>query len=224
MVDHLFRQNEGLNKQNPVGPTAGRKMPKAPVTGPQTTPAADSLTFIDLFSGCGGFSLGLEWAGLRCLAAIDSNESAIGTFKRNHPEVAVALVKDLTKFSPKELDKTLGSDRVDVIVGGPAVDGDLAELIGRIQLTTAYTYDVAFRLLMPPVEEPESTKPHGLSNRELEVLQWVAAGKTAWEAGVILSISENTVNKHLASCIEKLKCVNRVQAVARAVNEKLIQL
>ena len=106
----------------------------------------------------------------------------------------------------------------------PAADGDLAELIGRIQLTTAYTYDVAFRLLMPPVEEPESTKRHGLSNRELEVLQWVAAGKTAWEAGVILSSSENTVNKHLASCIEKLKCVNRVQAVARAVNERLIQL
>ena len=98
-------------------------MPKAPVTGPQTTPALDSLSFIDLFSGCGGFSLGLEWAGLRCLAAIDSNESAIGTFKRNHPEVAVALVKDLTKFSPKELDKTLGSDRVDVIVGGPPCQG-----------------------------------------------------------------------------------------------------
>ena len=106
----------------------------------------------------------------------------------------------------------------------PAPDGDLAELIGRIQLTTAFTYDVAFRLLMPPVEETEATKRHGLSNRELEVLQWVAAGKTAWEAGVILSISENTVNKHLASCIEKLNCVNRVQAVARAVNEGLIQL
>ena len=41
----------------------------------------------------------------------------------NHPEVAVALVKDLTKFSPKELDKTLGSDRVDVIVGGPPCQG-----------------------------------------------------------------------------------------------------
>ena len=97
LVDQLFRQNEDINKQNPVGPTAGRKMPKAPVTGPQTTPAADSLTFIDLFSGCGGFSLGLEWAGLRCLAAIDSNESAIGTLKRNHPEWQVR-VTSLSNF------------------------------------------------------------------------------------------------------------------------------
>lgn len=83
----------------------------------------ESLTFLDLFSGCGGFSLGLQWAGMRCLAAIDFNASAIETFKRNHPEVPVALVKDLTKFAPKELDKLLGSQRVDVIVGGPPCQG-----------------------------------------------------------------------------------------------------
>jgi DNA (cytosine-5)-methyltransferase 1 len=83
----------------------------------------ESLKFLDLFAGCGGFSLGLQWAGLHCLAAIDFNGSAIGTFKRNHPEVPVALVKDLTKFAPKELDKSLGSQRVDVIVGGPPCQG-----------------------------------------------------------------------------------------------------
>ena len=35
----------------------------------------------------------------------------------------VALVKDLTKFAPKELDKLLGSTPVDVIVGGPPCQG-----------------------------------------------------------------------------------------------------
>jgi len=84
---------------------------------------SEPLTFLDLFSGCGGFSLGLQWAGLRCLAAIDLNESAIETFKRNHPDVPVAMVKDLTKFAPKELDEVLGSERVDVIVGGPPCQG-----------------------------------------------------------------------------------------------------
>ncbi|MCM0608818.1 MAG: DNA cytosine methyltransferase [Ideonella sp. WA131b] len=81
------------------------------------------LTFVDLFAGCGGFSLGLEWAGLRCLAAIDYNDSAIETFRRNHLNVPVALIKDLTKFAPKELDAALGSARVDVIVGGPPCQG-----------------------------------------------------------------------------------------------------
>lgn len=37
------------------------------------TPAPTALTFIDFFCGCGGFSLGLTRAGLRCLATIDFN-------------------------------------------------------------------------------------------------------------------------------------------------------
>ena len=98
-------------------------MPQARLPGRRFPTAAEPLTFIDLFSGCGGFSLGLEWAGLRCLAAVDFNESAIETFKRNHPEVPLALVKDLTQFAPKELDKALGSTPVDVIVGGPPCQG-----------------------------------------------------------------------------------------------------
>jgi DNA (cytosine-5)-methyltransferase 1 len=98
-------------------------MSKARMPGRPLSAAAEPLTFIDLFSGCGGFSLGLQWAGLRCLAAIDFNESAIDTFKRNHPEVPVALVKDLTTFSPKELDKALGTAAVDLIVGGPPCQG-----------------------------------------------------------------------------------------------------
>lgn len=81
------------------------------------------LTYVDLFSGCGGFSLGLEWAGLRCLAAIDSNDAAIETFKANHPTVAHALVRDLTKFSPQQLDALIAPERVDLIVGGPPCQG-----------------------------------------------------------------------------------------------------
>lgn len=97
-------------------------MPKSSTAGPQREPT-EPLTFIDLFSGCGGFSLGLEWAGMRCLAAVDFNPSAVETFRRNHPEVPVALVKDLTEFTPKELDQELGSERVDLIVGGPPCQG-----------------------------------------------------------------------------------------------------
>lgn len=37
----------------------------------------NKLTFIDLFCGCGGFSLGMERAGFGCLAAVDFNREAI---------------------------------------------------------------------------------------------------------------------------------------------------
>jgi DNA (cytosine-5)-methyltransferase 1 len=86
--------------------------------------AGTPLTFLDLFSGCGGFSLGLESAGMVCKAAVDFNEAAIETFKANHAGATLGLVRDLTKFSPKDLDKQLGgSVRIDVIVGGPPCQG-----------------------------------------------------------------------------------------------------
>lgn len=59
-----------------------------------------------------------------CKAAVDFNEAAIETFKANHTGATLGLVRDLTKFSPKDLDKQLGgSTRIDVIVGGPPCQG-----------------------------------------------------------------------------------------------------
>jgi len=81
------------------------------------------LTLIDLFSGCGGFSLGMERAGFSCLAAVDFNPEAVAVFRRNFAHVPQVLDKDLTKFPPAELAKLLGTDSVDAIVGGPPCQG-----------------------------------------------------------------------------------------------------
>lgn len=81
------------------------------------------LTFIDLFSGCGGFTLGMERAGFTCVAAIDSNREAIEVLKTNFPHIEFALQKDLTEFSPSTLAELIGQYEVDVIVGGPPCQG-----------------------------------------------------------------------------------------------------
>lgn len=81
------------------------------------------MTFIDLFCGCGGFSLGMERAGFKCVAAIDFNEEAVEVFKSNFPHVAHALEKDLTKFKAPDLAQLIGQQSVDVIVGGPPCQG-----------------------------------------------------------------------------------------------------
>ena len=62
-----------------------------------------------------------------------------------------------------------------------------------------------------------------VSARELDCLKWVAAGKTAWEASVILGISERTVRFHLNAAREKLNCLTTTQAVAKAVSQQLIE-
>lgn len=85
--------------------------------------AHSRLTFLDLFSGCGGFSLGLERAGLQCVAAIDADPAAVDVFRRNHALRIPALCEDLTKFRPQDLDKLLKGERIDVIVGGPPCQG-----------------------------------------------------------------------------------------------------
>src|SRR5882724_5167261 len=56
-----------------------------------------------------------------------------------------------------------------------------------------------------------------LSARELECLRWVAAGKTDWEIGMILSISAATVKFHLDRARVKLGARTRAQAVAQLV-------
>ena len=61
-----------------------------------------------------------------------------------------------------------------------------------------------------------------LSVRELEVMQWLKEGKTAWEIGVILSIAERTVKFHIANSYAKLNVTNRSQAIARAMRLNLI--
>ena len=83
----------------------------------------DQTTFLDLFSGCGGFSAGLSDAGLKCLAGVDHNDHAIQTFKNNHPPSTVSLVKDLTKFKPDTLAELIGTNHVDLIIGGPPCQG-----------------------------------------------------------------------------------------------------
>jgi DNA (cytosine-5)-methyltransferase 1 len=81
------------------------------------------LTCIDLFCGCGGFSLGLERAGFAVLAAIDSNEEAVKVFRCNFPNVTRVLHKDLTQFPPQKLADIIQANEVDVVVGGPPCQG-----------------------------------------------------------------------------------------------------
>lgn len=54
-----------------------------------------------------------------------------------------------------------------------------------------------------------------LSERERQIMSWVAMGKTNPEIGCILQISEFTVKNHLKSIYTKLDVTNRAQAVAK---------
>lgn len=80
------------------------------------------MNFIDLFSGCGGLSHGLEIAGLNCILAVDENKDAIKTFELNHPK-AKTIAGDIRRVTDKDFLKAANGNKVDVVVGGPPCQG-----------------------------------------------------------------------------------------------------
>jgi DNA-binding CsgD family transcriptional regulator len=77
-------------------------------------------------------------------------------------------------------------------------------------------------LLHPPPDAvtktppPDAPVPYGLTERELTVLQLVAAGRTNAQIGAELFISPNTAGVHVTNILRKLGVSNRVQAAALA--------
>jgi LuxR family quorum sensing-dependent transcriptional regulator len=62
-----------------------------------------------------------------------------------------------------------------------------------------------------------------LTEREREVLTWVAHGKSAWEIAKILDIAKRTVDEHAQTAYRKLGAVNRTHAVAIALRERIFE-
>lgn len=61
-----------------------------------------------------------------------------------------------------------------------------------------------------------------MSKRERQCLQWCSAGKTSWEIGAILGITESTVNFHIGNVVRKLNAKGRRHAVAKAISLGLL--
>jgi DNA-binding CsgD family transcriptional regulator len=110
----------------------------------------------------------------------------------------------------------LGVDRDQSLPADPAV---LQRVVADLQLFAVHAQDAALRLLLPPTLQPE--RP-ALTPRELECLRWTMEGKTAWEVGAILGISERTAVLHVNNAMHKLACVNKHQAVLKALRLGLI--
>jgi DNA-binding CsgD family transcriptional regulator len=84
--------------------------------------------------------------------------------------------------------------------------------------------DAALRQMAPlPQQRRQAAPPvrgaaedaSGLSERETQIMAWVAMGKTNSEIGAILSISGFTVKNHMQRIFQKLNVFNRAQAVSK---------
>ena len=67
-------------------------------------------------------------------------------------------------------------------------------------------------------------RPYSLTVREIQVLEWVARGKSARDIGEILHIAKRTVDAHVHSAIRKIGAANRTNAVAIAICDRIVGL
>lgn len=90
--------------------------------GNSTKSSRATMRFADLFCGVGGFSQGLQQAGLECTLAVDFNEYALKAYNENfsHPTQLLDLsVYENQKFVAGIINKS----NTDLIVGGPPCQG-----------------------------------------------------------------------------------------------------
>jgi LuxR family quorum-sensing transcriptional regulator LasR len=101
---------------------------------------------------------------------------------------------------------------------GIPIERAVAEALPGLSLIRDYAFASSARFREARAE-PEAPR---LTRRELEVLQWVMAGKSSWEVARITSCSEATVNFHLANVRQKFGVNTRQQAVVKAIALGLI--
>lgn len=85
-------------------------------------PQSKKYNVLDLFCGCGGLSLGFEQAGYNVVLGIDNWKDALDTFSYNHKN-SKTLCADLMDLNPSEVEKIIGNEKLDVIIGGPPCQG-----------------------------------------------------------------------------------------------------
>lgn len=129
---------------------------------------------LDLFSGCGGLTLGFHRAGCEIVGGVEFDEHASRShalnFHRHSPQAlfeAHAAPKDITSTGPQELLRSYGVERpeyeVDVLVGGPPCPAFTR--VGRAKLREVHEHPEAFRhdprakLYLPYLEYVKSLTP-----------------------------------------------------------------
>lgn len=78
-------------------------------------------TAIDVFSGAGGLSYGLQAAGFDVKLGVDFDRHALATFAENHS--GKALLADVRNISGQDLLDAAGVREVDLLAGGPSCQG-----------------------------------------------------------------------------------------------------
>lgn len=98
-----------------------------------------SLKFGDLFCGAGGFTRGLEQAGLECVLGAEFNDYAVEAYRKNFKHECMQI--DLSvEENQKIVAERLKNKNVDLVVGGPPCQG--FSIFGNRRFVNTKNWDV----------------------------------------------------------------------------------
>ena len=149
---------------------------------------------------------------------------AITEIKKDSPDAKILV---LTSF--------VDDDKVFTAIKSGALgyllkDSSPQDLLKAIRSTfagEAFLHPTIASKLIRELKQPASNKPkteNPLTEREVEILQFVAQGLTNDEIAEKLIVSERTVRTHVSNILAKLQLANRTQAALYALKEGLASL
>ena len=144
---------------------------------------------------------------------------AIGIIRDKYPQVQIVA---LTSFTDDRqlVQKALKAGAIGYLFKDISID-ELAEAIRTAHRGDPILAPEATRMLIQATRNPQKID-YNLSDRELEVLALLTEGMNNPQIGEKLVISRSTVKFHVSSILGKLGVSNRAEAVAIAVEHKLV--
>lgn len=174
----------------------------------------NNLSFVDLFCGAGGFSIGLESAGFTCIAGVDNWEPAVNTFSKNHKN-SVCYSVDLGQSDQSTLINNIKelSNNIFLVVGGPPCQG--FSLAGKKTLDDPRNKLVKNFVEITSIIEPEwfiiENVPQILSNHtfKMNLFQLIESKNYVAQAKIFISTSFGVPSKRKRAFIIGTKKYNQ---------------
>jgi len=191
----------------------------------------------------------LSAAGIEIVAEAENGEQALQQIEQHQPDVAVLDIQ-MPVYSGIEVARRVRAKNLPVglliltaydddpyliaaleagVNGFVLKTADMEEIIEAVRAVnegrSALDPEVVPKLMhaLSGGRAPQVVY-ESLTGRELEVLQAAARGLTNKAIGVLLSISDRTVQGHLRRIFEKLDVANRTEAVVKASQLGLLEL
>ena len=102
-------ENGYYYKANPIVEKRFKFVPNEPIV-------------VELFSGCGGTSVGFEMAGYQIALGCDIHQPSVQTFKKNHPKTSTIL-GDVKNVTSEMIRESIGFKNIDVLIAGVPCQG-----------------------------------------------------------------------------------------------------